>query len=306
MQALSPVTPSYRGRFAPTPSGPLHMGSLLTALAGWLQARKNAGKWLLRIDDLDVQRCVPGATDTILEQLEGHGLHWDETPRYQSQHVDDYAETLQILSRKATVYACSCTRAELRRRAVTGLDGPIYDGHCRELQRAQPHVALRLRLPAGAIALTDARLAHEIFDLQRDLGDFVLRRSDGVIGYPMACIVDEQRQQITEVVRGHDLLASSLRQVWLMNCMGWRQPSYLHLPVIGGADGRKLSKQNHAAAIEPRHAADNLFRCLEWLGQNPPRALRGDTVDAVLEWATASWDLARIPLHKHLQVEGVA
>lgn len=306
MEPFRPDTHPYRGRFAPTPSGPLHLGSLLTALAGWLQARKNAGRWLLRIDDLDVQRCVPGATDTILEQLEAHGLHWDETPRYQSQHVADYAETLQALSRKATVYACSCTRADLRRRAVTGLDGPIYDGHCRELQRPQAHAALRLSLPAGVIALTDARLAHEAFDLQRDLGDFVLLRSDGVIGYSLASIVDEQRQQITEVVRGHDLLASSLRQVWLMRCLGWRQPSYLHLPVIGSADGRKLSKQNHAAAIDARHAADNLFRCLQWLGQRPPQALRGDTVSAVLEWAIASWEPACIPLLKRLPVEGAA
>lgn len=285
----------YRGRFAPTPSGPLHLGSLLTALASYLQARKANGRWLLRIDDLDSERSRPAHIDTILRQLEAHGLHWDEPPRLQSRHLPEYETALGQLHDLGLLYPCACTRAQLARDSLPGIDGPVYAGTCRDRAAMTEHVAWRLRVEAQTLLLQDPWQGSLRRELQADVGDFVLRRSDGQIGYQLACVVDEAAQGITEVVRGADLIGSSFRQRALQDLLHLPAPAYRHLPVLVDGEGRKLSKQNHARPIDAAHAADNLRYCLERLGQAPPAALHGAAADEVLRWALAHWNAAAVP-----------
>lgn len=285
----------YRGRFAPTPSGPLHLGSLLTALAGWLQARSAGGRWLLRIDDLDAARCRPQHADTILRQLEAHALHWDEAPRVQSRHRAEYAGIFERLRGAGRVYPCTCTRAQLARDSLAGIDGPVYAGTCRDTSRTPAGAAWRLRAGGGTLALHDRWRGDLQRDVARDVGDFVVWRADGTPGYQLACVVDEDAQGITEVVRGSDLVGSSLRQVLLQRILGLASPDYLHLPVLVGADGRKLSKQNHAAPVAAEAASANLLLCLRLLNQAPPADLRNGTPAAVLDWASRQWNPRALP-----------
>ena len=305
---MSPTSPSesgyaYRGRFAPTPSGPLHLGSLLTALASFLQARTQGGMWLLRLDDLDRPRCVAGADTLILQQLEAHGLQWDEQPRRQSEHLDEYRTALSTLERAGQLYACACTRAVLQRDSSPGPDGPVYGGHCRNLGLSADSRALRLRVIAGDMALDDPWQGILHRDAERDIGDFIVRRADGVTGYQLACVVDEAAQGSTEVVRGADLIGSSLRQCIVQQRLQLPTPRYRHLPVLLDAAGRKLSKQNHARALDIAQAGDNLLRCLCWLRQNPPESLRGASATDVLGWALDHWQPASIDGHATPMVE---
>jgi len=294
--AASGAGRSYRGRFAPTPSGPLHLGSLLTALAGFLQARALDGRWLLRIDDLDAQRSRREHSDTILRQLEAHGLYWDEQPRWQSRHLDEYEAAFDTLKTSASIYRCVCTRAKLSEASISGPDGPVYPGTCRNLAtNAGNSGALRLEIGSGTLELRDP-WQHEIArDLQRDVGDFVIRRADGLIGYQLACIVDEAAQGITEVVRGADLIGSSMRQIRLQHILKWRSPAYRHLPVLTDAQGVKLSKQNHARPIAVEEASRNVSRCLLMLGQTPPLNLHSAPTKEILRWAISNWDPSVIP-----------
>ncbi|MBL6751897.1 MAG: tRNA glutamyl-Q(34) synthetase GluQRS [Nevskia sp.] len=291
----SAAAPPYRGRFAPTPSGPLHLGSLLTALAGWLQARTAGGRWLLRLDDLDAARSRPQHADAILQQLEAHALHWDEAPRYQSQHLAEYADAFQRLRAAGRVYACTCTRAQLARDSIAAVDGAVYAGTCRDAARPAARAAWRLRAGDGTLALHDRWRGELRRDVARDIGDFVVWRADGTPGYQLACVVDEDAQRITEVVRGTDLIGSSLRQLLLQRLLGLASPDYLHLPVLTGADGRKLSKQNHAAPVSAVAAGANLLQCLALMNQAPPAALRGGTPAEVLKWATSHWNPHALP-----------
>ncbi|MEW6168368.1 MAG: tRNA glutamyl-Q(34) synthetase GluQRS [Pseudomonadota bacterium] len=308
---MSFVTPSapqngYRGRFAPTPSGPLHLGSLLTALASWLDARTRNGQWLLRIDDLDVERTVPGAADHLRRQLEAHGLYWDGRPRYQSRHLDEYREALERLRRAGLLYACRCTRAQLKRSAHEGVDGPVYPGRCRALALPEPGHALRLRAGCGAIGFGDRWQGRQSRDLDSDIGDFVVWRRDGAAAYQLACAVDEAALGITDIVRGADLLGSTFRQLRVMDLLGLRRPIYAHLPVLCGADGRKLSKQNRAAPLDERNAGANLQRCLRWLGQELPAAAHSVPPHELLHWALRHWMPERVPALQRLEVEHCA
>ncbi|MDP3859724.1 MAG: tRNA glutamyl-Q(34) synthetase GluQRS [Stagnimonas sp.] len=297
-----PEPPSgYRGRFAPTPSGPLHLGSLLTALASWLDARAAQGRWLLRIDDLDRARCPPGASDLILRQLEAHGLYWDESPRWQSEHVEEYQQAFAELERRGHTYACYCTRALLAVESRAGPDGPVYSGRCRLIGARPEAVAAssRLRLEPEALELVDPIQGTLRRHSTRDIGDFVLRRADGVIGYQLACVLDEAAQGITEVLRGADLIGSSFRQRLLQRELGLRSPGYAHLPVLTGADGRKLSKQNGAAALDPDQPASNLRHCLQLLGQAEPEP--GLPVEQLLLGASQRWLRSSVPPRVALQ-----
>jgi glutamyl-Q tRNA(Asp) synthetase len=291
--SLMNSTTPYRGRFAPTPSGPLHLGSLVTALAGFLQARVAGGRWLLRIDDLDAPRCVPGAAAQIQRQLEDHALDWDESPRLQSAHVDEYREALERLLRSGTLYACTCTRAQLARDSLAGPDGPVYAGTCRGKQHTSG--ALRFRAGAGIERLDDGWQGILERDIARDIGDFTVRRADDQVGYQLACVVDEAAQGITEVVRGADLLGSTFRQRLLKRALGLAQPRVRHLPVLLDAGGRKLSKQNHAAPVESNGGSMNLVHCLRYLEQQTPVALERATTREVVDWAVANWRPSRVP-----------
>ncbi|WP_028007624.1 tRNA glutamyl-Q(34) synthetase GluQRS [Solimonas flava] len=289
MTARSAAAGSYCGRFAPTPSGPLHLGSLLTALASYLDARCNDGRWLLRIDDLDRPRCVPGADTQILRQLEAHALYWDEAPRYQSQHLAEYESALARLAAQGWLYACRCTRAALAASALPGPDGPVYPGTCRTLRLAFDDQALRVSVPDGLLRLDDRIQGRLQRDAASELGDFVVRRRDGIIGYHLACAVDEAAQGITDVVRGADLIGATFAQNVLQQALALPTPRYAHVPVLVDASGHKLSKQNHAAPLDTAEAGANLWLCLRWLRQMPPAALRDAAPAEILTWGIAHW-----------------
>jgi glutamyl-Q tRNA(Asp) synthetase len=288
------MTATYRGRFAPTPSGPLHMGSLLTAFASWLDARRARGRWLLRIDDLDRPRCSAAAETEILRQLEAHGLTWDETPRRQSQHVSEYQAALAQLRKQGRIYVCRCTRARLALTGRDGPDGPVYAGTCREAGLGG-NGALRLRLPAGSTGFEDRIQGAVRRDNAGQIGDFVVYRSDGICGYHLACSVDEHAQGITHVVRGADLIGSTLCQLQVSDALGYDAPVYAHLPVVVDCSGRKLSKQNHARPVERQQAGANLLECLELLGQAPPPALARAGSEEILAWAQSHWTIDAVP-----------
>lgn len=301
MQTLNTISPAgpaslrpYRGRFAPTPSGPLHLGSLCTALASYLDARHADGRWMIRVDDLDSPRSRPEHADAILRQLEAHGLHWDEQVRYQSHQITDYRAAFEALRTDGHCYVCTCTRARLAETSLPGIDGPVYPGTCSRAGHDGAG-AWRLRLPEGEISLDDRLHGRISRDLRRDIGDFVIRRNDGLIGYQLASVIDERAQGISSLVRGADLIGSSLRQRYLMQHFGDQLPDYLHVPVLLDQQGLKLSKQNHAQPISSANAAQNLIRALTLLGQTAFAADWHGRVDEILKLAIRNWDPALIP-----------
>jgi glutamyl-Q tRNA(Asp) synthetase len=290
----SGTTPSspYRGRFAPTPSGPLHFGSLVAAVGSFLQARSRGGEWLVRIEDLDPPRAVAGAADHILRTLEAYGLEWDGEAVRQSARFEAYAEALRELERNDLVYPCACSRRDL----ILLPDGRrVYPGTCRVGLRpgAAPR-SVRVRCEAGRIGFTDGLQGQVSQDLAREQGDFVVRRADGLYAYHLAVVVDDAEQGITEVVRGSDLLDCTPSQIHLQRLLGLTVPGYLHLPVAVDATGQKLSKQSHAPPIDPRDPLPALMRSLEFLGQRPPADLPGSGLEAVLSWAVRHWSSAAL------------
>ena len=280
---------AYVGRFAPSPTGPLHFGSLVAALASWLDARAAGGTWLLRMEDLDRQRERPGAAAAILRQLEGAGLEWEGPVCYQSTRTGLYERALEQLQRAGLTYACGCTRREMADSALA-IDGSrIYPGTCRNgLAPGRSARALRLRTPVEPIRFSDRLQGAIVQSVAREVGDFVLRRADGAYAYQLAVVVDDAAQGVTDVVRGADLLDSTPRQILLQRLLGLPTPRYLHVPVAVDVAGEKLAKQ-HGAAIA---GAGDLARALTFLGQEPPREL---PVRELLAWARDHWDVARIP-----------
>ncbi len=294
--SMNPGAGTYRGRFAPTPSGPLHMGSLLTALASWLDARAMRGRWLLRIDDLDRPRCNAAAASEILRQLEAHGLTWDEAPRRQSAHIQEYDDAIARLRNAGALYACQCTRARLVLASLRGADGPVYAGTCRDAGFTVDFAAaLRFRLADGETAFDDRIQGVVRRANHSDIGDFAVCRSDGIRGYHLACAVDEHAQRVTNVVRGADLIPSTLCQLHVLRALGYDAPSYAHVPVITDRAGRKLSKQNHARPLDARKAAGNLIECLAMLEQSPPPSLAREKVEEIMDWAVKNWTIDTIP-----------
>ncbi len=282
----------YCGRFAPTPSGPLHAGSLLTALAGWLCARTAGGEWLLRFDDLDAPRCPPDADTLILRQLEAHGLYWDGSADYQSRHLEGYRQALLALEASARLYACHCTRAMLAANQASGPDGAVYRNLCRppagQSRSLHKECAIRFQIPDTPFCYTDAVLGR-IVRQPEEIGDFVLRRADGQIAYQLASVVDEARMKITDVVRGRDLLASSIRQQLLQSALQLDHPAYLHLPLVLGSDGRKLSKQNGAASLDGHSVSINLQLAMARLGLPVSATLAQAPPKELLSWAVANF-----------------
>lgn len=285
----------YVGRFAPTPSGPLHLGSLVAALGSFLAARAAHGQWLLRIDDLDGPRVQAGAESAILSQLEAHALVWDGAPRRQSDHQHEYAEALGRLRSKGLVYACRCTRAQLRHRVPPARDEPVYPGTCRGAGHQEDGAALRLNVQGQALGFDDAGAGHLEADTRSEIGDFVVRRRDGQYAYQLACAVDEAAQGITDVVRGADLIASTFRQILVLGHLGLAIPRYRHLPLVLDARGHKLSKQHGAAPLENHHAARNLGAALKLLGQDVPTDAAQMPARELVAAAIRAWDAGRIP-----------
>jgi glutamyl-Q tRNA(Asp) synthetase len=286
----------YRGRFAPSPTGPLHFGSLVAAAGSFLEARSRGGEWLVRIDDLDPPRVVPDAADDILRTLEACGMGWDGPVIRQSARHDAYHHAVHQLLRQGAAYPCSCSRREIADSALPGLEGYVYPGTCRPgLREGRAARAWRVRTAGARIAFDDDVQGRVEQDLERESGDFVAYRADGVYAYQLAAAVDDAEQRITHVVRGADLLVSTPRQIHLQRLLGLPTPRYGHLPVAVNADGEKLSKQTHAAPIDTGNPLPALTAALWFLGHRPPpTALDGGT-SALWRWAVANWKLGRVP-----------
>jgi glutamyl-Q tRNA(Asp) synthetase len=282
------ATASVVGRFAPSPTGPLHLGSLLTAVASHVHARSARGRWLVRIEDLDTLRCVPGAADSVLYALEQHALHWDDTVIYQHQRLPRYRDAIASLANDGYTYACTCSRSQIH-------DG-VYPGTCRELHRGagRPH-SIRLKVPAESWQVHDLVQGAFAQRLNADVGDFVIVRRDGVVAYQLAVVVDDIDQRVTHVVRGADLLDNTPRQLLLFARLNGRAPQYAHIPVLVDRSGQKLSKQTFASAVDTAQPNANLTLILTLLGHEPPQALHAATAEELIAWAVQVWDLARVP-----------
>lgn len=279
---------SYRGRFAPSPTGHLHFGSLVAAVGSWLCARHAGGQWLVRVEDIDPPREVAGSAASMLATLPAFGLVADAPPLFQSQRLGAYAAALDQLRVAGRVFPCWCSRSELARG-----DGIHRDGHCVATPQAGQPPAWRLRAPDIALRFEDALQGPQQQHLRDEVGDFVLRRADGLYSYQLACVVDDAFQEISEVVRGLDLLDSTARQIWLQRCLGLPTPAYRHLPLVLGEDGRKLSKSEQAFAVDPANPLPALRRALAFLRVPLPEAA-GSAVE-LLEKARAHFDPAHLP-----------
>ncbi len=281
---------NYRGRFAPSPTGPLHFGSLAAAVGSYLDAKHHNGTWLVRMEDLDVPRCVPDAADGILHTLEAFGLRWDEPVIYQSRRTPAYEEALQQLQSLGAAYPCACTRKEIADSALHGIDGQIYPGTCRNgVPSGRKGRAWRVRAGDHPVGFDDALQGHISQRLESEIGDFVVKRADGLFAYQLAVVVDDAFQGITHVVRGADLLYSAPRQIYLQRLLGLPTPAYMHLPIAVNAQGEKLSKQTLAQPVGMHHAATTLFGVLVFLRQQPPVELQSDNVEQILHWAITNW-----------------
>lgn len=291
----------YRGRFAPTPSGPLHFGSIVAALGSWLDARAHDGEWHVRIDDLDPPRVVPGAADAILDDLDRLALWWDGPIVYQSTRGQAYSEALGRIAQQAHVYPCACSRKDIAAAGLVGIEGPRYPGTCRDRPGIpRERHALRLDVRGVSIEFVDRLQGFVRQDLETTVGDFVLRRADGVYAYHLACVVDDATAGFTHVVRGADLIDSTARQVHLQHLLGIDTPEYLHLPIALDTGGEKLSKQTKADAIDPDRPWDTLASALRFLGHGPPAEVDSAPPAELLAWAKSHWDRSRLPAARTL------
>lgn len=281
------------GRFAPSPTGPLHFGSLVAALGSYLEAKARGGRWLVRLEDVDTPRCRREYADDILRTLQAFGFEWDGEVLYQSRRDARYREVLEVLKRQGAVYPCGCTRAELAA-APAGIDGaPVYPGTCRGgLPPGKAARAWRLRV-AGGIDFVDLVQGPQHQDLLREVGDCVLLRADGLFAYQLAVVVDDADQGVDHVVRGADLIHSTARQIFLQRLLGFPTPEYAHLPVAVDASGAKLSKQTKAAPLEVRDPVTALVAAARFLGLEPPSCRLSSA--EFWHWARERWRLGKVP-----------
>jgi glutamyl-Q tRNA(Asp) synthetase len=281
----------YRGRFAPSPTGPLHFGSLVAAVASYLQAKQNDGEWLVRIEDIDPQREIPDASTSILKSLDAHGFEYP-APLYQSSRLNIYDDVIAKLIKSDLAYACSCTRKNLQATAATGRAGVIYPGYCRKGadQSARKATSVRLRTLKEDVQFTDALQGQQSCEIYTEIGDFLIRRGDGNVAYQLAVVIDDYEQSISQVVRGTDLLDSTFMQIWLQRKLDYVTPQYMHVPIALGACGEKLSKQTGAAELDSNNAVKNIFQALVFMQQNPDAALQRAAITDVWAWAMENWD----------------
>lgn len=292
------------GRFAPSPTGPLHYGSLVAALGSWLFARSSGGRWLLRIDDLDTQRVIKGMADDIMGTLELLGFEWDDEPVWQSQRADAYAASLRTLEEQGAVYPCGCSRAEIARIATAphGAEELVYPGLCRAgLAEGREARSLRVMVPDGEISFEDGLVGSYSQNLATACGDFVVRRADGLFAYHLATVVDDVEAGVNQVVRGADLLSSTPRQIFLQHLLGLEQPVYFHLPLVTDPSGAKLSKRDSAVSVASgrdllHEGGALLLEALSFLGQDISCFDGGSSPREILEHAARIFDPQRIPL----------
>ncbi len=286
------------GRFAPSPTGPLHFGSLVAAVGSYCLARQADGLWLLRMEDLDTPRVIPGAADQILRSLEQFGLFWDGSIIWQSQRGDAYQAAIEVLQAKSLVFECTCSRKEVLASAPhPGEDGPVYPGTCRAgLGRNRRPRALRIKVPGEQICFCDGVFGDRAQVLRDSVGDFVLRRADGLFAYQLAVVVDDAASDVNQVVRGADLLSSTPRQIYLHSCLGQPVPDYIHLPLVTDSSGQKISKRHGGVDNRwPGGLSGILCRALNFLGQSVPADFNGAATTDIVAWAVQHFDVKRIP-----------
>jgi glutamyl-Q tRNA(Asp) synthetase len=290
---MTPQSNTYVGRFAPSPTGPLHLGSLVAALASYLDARANAGQWRLRIEDIDAQRCRPEFTESILQTLSAFGFRWDGELVVQSKRGPRYAAAIKQLADQDRLYGCDCSRREIADSGKLGLDGHVYPGTCRLRALPLSGHAARFRVNASPISFTDRAQGPQSQQLARDVGDFVVMRRDMTVAYQLAVVIDDFDAGVTDVVRGADLIDSTIRQIALQQALHFTTPRYLHIPVITNRAGEKLSKQTLAPAISVGAATDTLRYALALLRQPEPPIF--DRPERLLEWSQQRWQPASVP-----------
>ncbi|WP_372881914.1 tRNA glutamyl-Q(34) synthetase GluQRS [Psychromonas sp.] len=296
---MSEATP-YRGRFAPSPSGSLHFGSLVAALGSYLQARSQQGLWQVRIEDIDPPREVQGAASDILQTLQAYGLHWDGEVIYQSNNSHSYEQVLSQWSAQQRCYACACTRKMIQQA------GGLYRGVCRDKQLPEKDHALRINLHDITHAVEhfeDLLQGHIRLNPLQAREDFIIKRRDGLYAYNLAVVLDDISQGITEVVRGADLLYTTGKQLTLYRLLNKKPPAYLHLPVAVTAPGKKLSKQNHALAISKDNPLPTLLAALAFLGHPVPQQLHQTSCSIILAWAIQNWSLEKLPKRTEIQIK---
>jgi len=288
------MTRGYRGRFAPSPTGKLHFGSLTAAVAGYLDARASGGEWLLRIENIDPPREAPGSIDAILTTLESFGFQWDGENLFQRNRFDRYREVAESLREKGQAYLCACSRKEIAAIAERGHEGYIYPGICRQgVPPDREGRALRLLTDDVPVAFTDRIQGGIVQRLESEVGDYVIQRADGYYAYQLAVVIDDHDQGITHVVRGCDLLYSTARQIHLQRILDYQTPHYAHFPVVLDESGNKLSKQDQAHPVDSDNPIPALELALRFLNQPPTMGL--DNLEEWWQWAIAHWDIERIP-----------
>lgn len=306
MRAMPPTAPTspYIGRFAPSPSGALHFGSLIAALGSFLDARTHDGRWLLRIEDVDTPRTVPGAAEGIVRTLERFGFEWDGPVVWQSARTGAYEAALELLKRGGHAYPCACTRRELAGEPLARDGSRRYPGTCRNgLPTGREGRAWRVRAE-GVVRFDDAVQGAQEVDLGADAGDYVVKRADGLFAYQLAVVIDDAEAGVTHVVRGADLLDSTARQIHLLGLLERPVPAYAHLPLATNAAGEKLSKQTLARAVDDYPPDASLLAALDFLGQNPPFALARAPLAEIWQWARANWSISAVPRRREAVAAG--
>jgi glutamyl-Q tRNA(Asp) synthetase len=299
MRNQSPITQPYIGRFAPSPSGPLHFGSLVAAVASYCDAKANSGQWLVRMEDVDKPREVSGAADEILRTLTSYGFEWDGEVIYQSQRDVIYVAAFEAIQEH--LYPCICTRKEIAdSNHDKGIDGLIYPQTCRKTSalKHKAQEAYRVVVLDENMSFSDAIQGEITQNIGRDVGDFILKRKDGLFAYQLAVVVDDAAQGVTHIVRGADLLDSTPRQIYLQKLLGFSTPNYAHVPVVTNNAGEKLSKQTLAKAIATESASQLVFQALQFLGQSPPLEIKNASLEEVWRWAIAHWRLNHVPKNR--------
>lgn len=297
----------YIGRFAPSPTGPLHFGSLVAAVASYCDAKANHGQWLVRVEDLDKPREVAGAADGILQTLTDFGMHWDGEVVYQNQRTSLYQAALDNLIQQNLAYPCQCSRKNIQANATqVGIEGAIYPRTCiiNSIQ-ASSHTAWRIKTAGTTITVNDAVLPGETQAIDQCFGDFVIKRADQLFSYQLAVVVDDEAQGITHVVRGADLWQSTSRQVYLQQKLNYTTPQYAHVPIITNTEGQKLSKQTLAKPINAAHASELIFEVLQLLSQTPPENIKNANANEILSWGVKNWQLSKVPKSAIIHHESV-